>query len=81
MLMYRYEDGDAEHLQWPELKEILLALPANEDAEDSATQAVTTKANKRVAATGGIVQIPVIATQAEWNQLQRAHPHMCLCCV
>ena len=53
MFMYRYEDGDAEHLQWQELKEILLALPANADDEDSTTPAMTTKANKRVAATGG----------------------------
>lgn len=50
---YRYEDGDAEHLQWTELKEILLALPAQEGDADVATPAVTTKPNKRVAATIG----------------------------
>lgn len=31
--MPRYEDGDAEHLQWADLRHILLSLPARDDAQ------------------------------------------------
>lgn len=41
--MCRYEDGDAEHLQWAELKEILLSLPAKTEAEAVVTPAIPSK--------------------------------------
>lgn len=50
--MHRYEDGDAEHLQWVELKQILLSLPARDDDEASPPPAVVSK-SKRTAAKNG----------------------------
>ena len=81
MFIYRYEDGDAEHLQWPELKVILLALPANEGDEDSATPAVTTKAKKRVAATGGIVQILSHSNTSRTELTAACTSHTCVSAV
>ena len=52
-LLCRYEDGDGEHLQWTDLKEILLNLPAKDDAEAVATPAVVAKP-KRAAGKAGI---------------------------
>lgn len=50
----RYEDGDAEHLLWSDLKKILIALPGQDGDTDLTTPAVNTNANKRAAATEGI---------------------------
>ena len=44
----RYEDGDAEHLQWAELKHILLSLPARDDVSPP----VVSKPNYTAAKTG-----------------------------
>ena len=40
---HRYEDGDGEHMKWPDLKEVLLSLPAKEDAEAIVTPAGVAK--------------------------------------
>lgn len=51
-LVRRYEDGDAEHLQWAELKQILLSLPARDDAQALTTPAVVPKPKRTAAKTG-----------------------------
>lgn len=48
----RYEDGDAEHLQWAELKQILLSLPARDDAQALTTPAVVPKSKRTATKTG-----------------------------
>lgn len=56
MLIYirvcRYEDGDAEHLQWADLKQILLSLPARDDTEAHISPPVVSKAKRTAAKTG-----------------------------
>ena len=67
-LVRRYEDGDAEHLQWAELKQILLSLPARDDAEPLTTPAVVAKAKRTAAKTGKLLN-PAAATVALYNAL------------
>lgn len=49
---YRYEDGDNEHIQWAELKELLISLPGKDEAEGASTPAVVTKPKRNAGKTG-----------------------------